>query len=88
MRSLNSVKGTLWDGGVKSLGFIHSPLLPKSRVGEKSFNLMHVTDWLPTLLDLAGCPDKDYGGLPLDGKSQGQFFVRQFSIARFILSTG
>ena len=67
---LNSKKGTLWEGGVKSLGFIHSPLLPKSRIGEKSFNLMHVTDWLPTLLDLAGCPDEDFGGLPLDGKSQ------------------
>ena len=67
---LNSEKGTLWEGGVKSLGFIHSPLLPKSRIGEKSFNLMHVTDWLPTLLDLAGCPDDDFGGLPLDGKSQ------------------
>ena len=67
---LNSEKGTLWEGGVKSLGFIHSPLLPKSRIGEKSFNLMHVTDWLPTLLDLAGCPDEDFGGLPLDGKSQ------------------
>ena len=66
----NSNKGTLWDGGVKSLGFIHSPLLPKSRIGEKSFNLMHVTDWLPTLLDLAGCPNEDFGGLPLDGKSQ------------------
>ena len=31
---------------------------------------MHVTDWLPTLLDLAGCPNEDFGGLPLDGKSQ------------------
>jgi len=82
-------KGTLWDGGVKSLGFIHSPLLPKSRIGEKSFNLMHVTDWLPTLLDLAGCPNKNFGGLPLDGKSQASAILsnveNEYSIRQEVL---
>ena len=30
---------------------------------------MHVTDWLPTLLDFGGC-SADFGGKPLDGVSQ------------------
>lgn len=30
---------------------------------------MHVTDWLPTLLDFGGC-DAEFGGKPLDGVSQ------------------
>ena len=30
---------------------------------------MHVTDWLPTLLDFGGC-NADFGGKPLDGVSQ------------------
>ena len=39
-------------GGVRGAGFIHSPLLSsKSRV---SMELMHVTDWLPTLYSVAG----------------------------------
>ena len=39
-------------GGVRGAGFIHSPLLSaKARV---SMELMHVTDWLPTLYSIAG----------------------------------
>ena len=38
-------------GGVKSAAFINSKLLGKSGV---SHDLMHVSDWLPTLLAAAG----------------------------------
>ena len=30
---------------------------------------MHITDWFPTFMELAGCKSKDYGGKPLDGVS-------------------
>ena len=67
---LRGAKGTLFEGGIRSIGFVHSPLLPLSRMGTISKNLMHVTDWFPTILHLAGCKNKDYGGKPLDGVSQ------------------
>ena len=38
-------------GGVKSAALIHSKLLKNQRV---SHDLMHVSDWLPTLLAAAG----------------------------------
>ena len=44
-----------WDlfiGGVRGAGFIHSPLLENP--GRVSKDLIHVTDWLPTMLSLAG----------------------------------
>lgn len=31
--------------------------------------MVHVTDWLPTLLEFGGCPGLDYGGKSLDGIS-------------------
>ena len=37
--------------------------------GSVQKNLAHVTDWIPTLLEIGGCRDLDYGGKPLDGIS-------------------
>ena len=44
-------KTTLWEGGLKGIGWIISPLL---KPGGRYRNLMHVTDWLPTLAEAAG----------------------------------
>lgn len=61
------LKATLWEGGVRGTGFIWSPLLEKS--GYTSQHLLHVTDWLPTLLHAAGF---NASQLPkdLDGRDQ------------------
>lgn len=41
-------------GGVKVDSFIYSPLLPSAVRGSSYDGIMHVSDWLPTILDLAG----------------------------------
>jgi arylsulfatase A-like enzyme len=61
-------KALIWEGGTRVAGFIHSAMLPASMKGTVSNVLMHVTDWLPTIVALAGgSTDKN---LPLDGHNQ------------------
>lgn len=49
---LRGVKNTLWEGGIRGAGLIWSPLINKgSRV---SHQMMHISDWLPTLIEAAG----------------------------------
>lgn len=49
---LRGAKGTLWEGGTRSAAFVWSPLLHKRH--KVSHQLMHITDWLPTLYSIGG----------------------------------
>lgn len=45
-------KGTPWEGAIRTVSFLWSPLI---REQQRVFNqLMHITDWLPTLYSAAG----------------------------------
>ena len=47
---LRGHKGGYFEGGVKAVAFVHSFLLPNP--GTSSFELMHISDWFPTLVTL------------------------------------
>ncbi|XP_029177436.1 arylsulfatase B-like [Nylanderia fulva] len=63
---LRGMKYTLYEGGVRGIAVLWSPRLHKTaRVCD---DLMHVTDWLPTLYSIAGGNVKDLG--EIDGVNQ------------------
>eukprot|EP00092_Neocalanus_flemingeri_P019261 GFUD01020865.1.p1 GENE.GFUD01020865.1~~GFUD01020865.1.p1 ORF type:complete len:508 (-),score=119.82 GFUD01020865.1:126-1649(-) len=63
---LRGNKNTLWEGGTRGSAFIHGSMLKNP--GRISHGLIHVTDWLPTLVTVAGGSAKTLQGI--DGIDQ------------------
>lgn len=61
---LRGVKDTLWEGGVRGSAFIWSKSLPASKINNE---LMHIQDWLPTILAAVNSSTGQNGNLKLDG---------------------
>ena len=58
-------KGQIREGGVWVPAFVHYWMLPDEIKGTESQALLHITDWLPTLVSLAGGSTRR--NRPLDG---------------------
>ena len=61
---LRGMKETMWEGGVRGVGFVGGPALPAQAQGKVSHELIHVSDWFPTLLHVAA---GNYTDMELDG---------------------
>lgn len=65
------MKFTLNEGGVRNIGALWSPKLKQKNLVNK--NVMHITDWLPTLYAAAGGDVKNLGNI--DGKNLWPMFT-------------
>ena len=79
---LRGGKAELWEGGVRSAAFVAGGALPPSAVGRRSLALLHATDWLPTLLRLAGASPT---GAPLYGVDATRLLSDPDSVGRYEL---
>jgi arylsulfatase A-like enzyme len=65
---LRGSKGTLFEGGIKVDSFIYSPKL--ANPGTTYDGLMHISDWFPTIMELANIDYSSDDDNALDGVSQ------------------
>ena len=64
-------KHEIYEGGVRVAGFVYSPLLPATVRGTSHAALLHVVDWLPTLVTASGVASlTSRPHQPLDGVDQ------------------
>ena len=77
---LRGTKGTLFEGGTRVPTFLLGPphLLPRQQ--EVSQVLVHISDWMPTLLKMAGYEGNPSKDLQLDGVDQSKAFRTGFSV--------
>ncbi|XP_073998030.1 arylsulfatase B-like [Rhodnius prolixus] len=68
---LKGEKATPWEGGIRTSALLWSPKLNKKH--RVLNNLMHISDWLPTLYTSAGGNLEDLGNI--DGINQWYYFV-------------
>lgn len=72
---LRGGKHYLFEGGLRVHGFIHSPLLPIEISGTRYDGLMHISDWLPTILDASSL--SHLTPQHIDGVSQWHAMIRK-----------
>ena len=51
---LRGGKNSVWEGGVRSVAFLHYPRIPAKYAGRSSGDLFHIVDWYPTILAMSG----------------------------------
>ncbi len=66
---LRGAKSSLWEGGVRGAAFINGGALESYRRGAVSNEMMHITDWYPTFVSMAGL-DSPINAKSLDGFDQ------------------
>ncbi|XP_070570424.1 arylsulfatase B-like [Ptychodera flava] len=71
---LKGGKTSLFEGGIRAVGFINSPLFPSRLWGTVNRQLIHVSDWFPTLVRIAGGQLR--GTKPLDGYDQWDTIIQ------------
>jgi arylsulfatase A-like enzyme len=65
---LRGGKGMLFEGGVKTNAFVWTSDLSKEARGNTYTNLMHISDWLPTIMSYVTSDDQyDISSLHIDG---------------------
>ncbi|PFX34712.1 Arylsulfatase B [Stylophora pistillata] len=62
---LRGTKHTLWEGGVRGAAFVHGKMLEKT--GVKCEELLHISDFFPTLINLADGSFDAKHPIPIDG---------------------
>ncbi|XP_077545112.1 arylsulfatase B-like [Haemaphysalis longicornis] len=77
---LKGQKYTPWEGGVRSSAVLRSWALQRGRGGEDYEHLFHVSDWLPTLYQMAGGVPADLGDI--DGVSHAEALLTTSSPPR------